>query len=217
MNILLVHGLGRTIFSMKGLGHYLERQGHTVHYFGYAAFAQSYEQIVVRLRHQLQSMVSHSPTPYAIVAHSLGGLLSRSALADEAIAPPQPLIMLGTPNQSPRAARWAWMLPPFQWFARDCGHKLVTPSFCEQLPAPHFSYHIIAGTGGWTGMGSPFGTDVNDGLVALNETLISSSDRPSQFPVFHTFMMNDAAVQATIQQQLGGIERPLNTEKSTFE
>ncbi|MEM9220436.1 MAG: alpha/beta fold hydrolase [Cyanobacteria bacterium P01_F01_bin.150] len=214
MNVLLVHGLGRTISSMKSLGKHLKRQGHTVEYFGYVAFAESYDQIVIRLQAHVQSMIDNSidqtSAQYAIVAHSLGGLLSRSALVDRAIAPPNTLIMLGTPNQSPRAARWAWRLPPFQWFARDCGYKLATPSFYKQLPPPHYPYQIIAGTGGWTGFGSPFGTDINDGLVALNEARIKQNDGvcvqdnplPVTFPVFHTFMMNDAAVQVAIARFL---------------
>lgn len=231
MDILLVHGLGRTVYSMKSLGRYLERQGHQVHYFGYAAFAESYERIVMRLRTRLHKISGDSLRPYAIVAHSLGGILSRSALATKAeaatsvanvppkILAPKVLVMLGPPNQSPRAARWAWRVPPFQWFARDCGHKLATPAFYAQLPLPHYPYRIIAGTFGWTGFGSPFGMAINDGLVALEETVIKQDDRdstasnfrldrsglgdagtgqPMTFPVFHSFMMNDGAVQAAV-------------------
>ena len=202
MNILLVHGLGRTPYSMKALGRFLEHQDHTPHYFGYAAFAEPYEQIVIRLQQRIQVIISQSSQPYAIVAHSLGGLLSRSALADRAIAAPHALIMLGTPNQSPQAARWAWQLWPFQWFAQTCGQNLATPSFFEILPFPHFPYRIIAGTGGWRGAVSPFKGELNDGLVTLPETLIKPHDKPVTLPVFHTFMMNDGATQETVARFL---------------
>lgn len=201
MNILLVHGLGRTPYSLASLGKYLQHQGHYPYYFGYAAFAQSYDHIVMRLRQRLTTKPFQT-APYAIVAHSLGGLLSRSALGDRSLPIPTHFIMLGTPNQSPLAARWAWRLPPFQWFAQDCGHKLASPSFYTEVPSPHFDYHIIAGTGGWTGTMSPFGEDANDGLVTLKETCINPSDRPFTFPVFHTFMMNNPSVQQTIAKIL---------------
>ena len=38
MDILLVHGLGRTPYSMKALGKFLQQYDHTPHYFGYAAY-----------------------------------------------------------------------------------------------------------------------------------------------------------------------------------
>jgi hypothetical protein len=56
---------------------------------------------------------------------------------------------------------------------------------------------IIAGTRGAPG-GSAFGAEPNDSVVAVGETLISSSDLPFTFPVRHTFMMNDAGVRALI-------------------
>lgn len=202
MNILLVHGLGRTPYSMKGLGYFLEQRGHGVHYFGYAAFAESYSRITERLRSRIQVLATASDQPYVLVCHSLGGVLARSALA-LAVAPesfsfPAVLIMLGTPNQSPRAARWAWHLWPFQWFAQDCGKQLAEPAFFETLAAPACPYQIIAGTSGWTGTGSPFGNHTNDGLVALDETRIHPEDTPLELPVFHTFMMNAPEVQQAI-------------------
>ena len=200
MDILLVHGLGRTPYSMQSLGTFLKQWGHRPHYFGYAAFAESYDHIVMRLQQRLRQAITQPSLSYnyAIVAHSLGGLLSRSALMDQTIAPPQSLIMLGTPNQSPQAARWAWKLWPFQWFSGQCGANLSNADFFPTLPHPHFPYHIIAGTGGWSGWGSPFGSTVNDGLVTIHETRISDRDSILEFPVFHTFMMNDPAIQQVV-------------------
>ncbi|NET08808.1 MAG: alpha/beta hydrolase [Symploca sp. SIO2B6] len=271
MDILLIHGLGRTPLSMRFLGRYLEQQGHRTQYFGYAAFAESYDQIVARLCDRLATMTTSNPqdykntlgadgagmnassrseqTPfvYGIVAHSLGGLLARSALASDApvvnveqnqnpnqnhdyrqyqqdetthpptipLVPPALLIMLGTPNQAPRVARLAWNLWPFQWFAGQCGANLANLHFFKTLPQPHFPYQIIAGTGGWNDLGSPFGSEPNDGLVALMETLISDRDSVLQFPVFHTFMMNNRAVQEAIAQSFASvITDPLSDKES---
>jgi hypothetical protein len=49
MRLLLIHGLGRTPLSLALLGRRLSRQGHNVRYFGYAAFQESFDQIVGRL------------------------------------------------------------------------------------------------------------------------------------------------------------------------
>ena len=58
----------------------------------------------------------------------------------------------------------------------------------------------MAGTGGPRGFWSPFGEELNDGIVALSETRLSHRDRIVQLPVMHTFMMNDSRVQKTVRQ-----------------
>ena len=50
------------------------------------AFAESFDRIVERLRVRLQELSSQGN--YGIVAHSLGGLLTRAALALDSIKKP---------------------------------------------------------------------------------------------------------------------------------
>ncbi len=78
MKILLIHGLSRTPLSLLGLEWYLQQTGATTEQFGYIAFAETFERIVERLRVRLQALASKGS--YGIVAHSLGGLLTRAAL-----------------------------------------------------------------------------------------------------------------------------------------
>ena len=44
--------------------------------------------------------------------------------------------------------------------------------------------------------------EVNDGLVALNETRLSDSDQLLEFPGIHGFMINQPTVQAAVVQVL---------------
>ncbi len=98
--------------------------------------------------------------------------------------------MLGTPHQPPRLAPIAWKLPPFRWWTSQCGFNLTNPAFFKSLPTLTSPYTIIAGTTGPTGVWSPFGNELNDGIVAVSETLLSDFDNIIQLPVWHTFMMN---------------------------
>lgn len=200
MNVLLIHGLGRTPLSLSNLERRLQQVGHRPDHFGYAAFAESYDRIVERLQVRLQALAAQGP--YSVVAHSLGGLLTRSALGLSTVAAPAHIVMLGTPNQPPRLAAHAWRLPPFQWFSGQCGFNLTCSDFYAQIPALQAPYTIIAGTSGPRGILSPFGTEINDGIVALSETRISSQDRIVELGVWHTFMMNDRTVQETVLQCL---------------
>lgn len=200
MNILLIHGLGRTPLSLLSLERYLRQTGHTVEQFGYVAFAETFDRIVGRLRVRLQAMASQGS--YGIVAHSLGGLLTRAALGLSSLKWPKHIVMLGTPNQSPRLATHAWRLLPFRWFTGECGLNLTSQTFYTSLPKLSSPYTIIAGTAGPRGQWSPFGEEINDGIVAVSETRLSLQDRLIQLPVEHTFMMNDPSVQKSVVRAL---------------
>ena len=201
MKILLIHGLSRTPLSLFGLELHLQQAGWTTEQFSYIAFAETFDRIVERLRVRLQALASQGS--YGIVAHSLGGLLTRAALGLGSLEWPQHIVMLGTPNQPPRLAPHAWRLPPFRWWTGQCGLNLANPDLFASLPKIESNYTIVAGTGGLRGSWSPFGNELNDGIVALNETRLSDRDQIVQLPVMHTFMMNDSRVQKTVKQALG--------------
>ena len=201
MKILLIHGLSRTPLSLSSLESYSQLRGATTEQFSYFAFAETFDSIVDRLCIRCQAIAQQGP--YGIVAHSLGGLLIRAALDRGFIALPQHIVMLGTPNQPPRLAPLAWRLPPFRWWTRHCGFNLTNPAFFDTLPRLKSPYTIIAGTIGPTGVWSPFGDELNDGIVAVTETLLSDLDHLIQLPVWHTFMMNDITVKKTVAKALG--------------
>jgi hypothetical protein len=200
MKILLIHGLSRTPLSLVGLEWYLQQTGWATEQFSYMAVSETFDRIVERLQMRLQALASQGS--YGIVAHSLGGLLVRAAVGLSSIELPKHIVMLGTPNQPPRLAPHAWQLPPFRWWTGQCGLNLTNPDFFASLPLIESTYTIVAGTGGPRGFWSPFGDELNDGIVALSETRLSPCDRIVQLPVIHTFMMNDPCVQKTVVQAL---------------
>jgi hypothetical protein len=110
--------------------------------------------------------------------------------------------MLATPNQSPRLARRLQRFRPYRLACGESGQLLARQDFFSQLPVPRVPYTIIAGSGGPCGARSPFGNDLNDWLVAVEETKITPTDRPTVVPVGHTFMMNDRQVHAAIGRAL---------------
>lgn len=194
LKILLVHGLGRTIWSMSGLAAALQAEGHATESFGYVAFLQSFDEIVQSLRDRLKTLSLSGS--YGIVTHSLGGVLTRAALAQTEdqtdFPPPAHVVMLAPPNQSPRLGRFANYLFPYQWFSRECGANLASSEFYECLAPLDCPYTIIAGTAGPVGAFSPFGLKANDAIIGIEETKMRECDRPLQVPAFHSFIMNYA-------------------------
>ena len=193
MNILLIHGLGRTPASLWSMAQALKRAGHTTEFFGYMTALQSFDEIADKLRDRIRQL---SPLgDYGIVSHSLGGVLTRAALASTDFPLPAHVVMLAPPNQSPLAARLANRLFPFRWFARQSGHNMADYGFYTQLPVLSCPYTLIAGISGPTGPLSPFGQEPNDLIVSLAETRMKSDDDVCQVPALHTFIMNNARVQ----------------------
>src|SRR5262245_44302098 len=96
MHVILIHGQGRSPLAMIRLGRRLARQGHQVHYFGYAVFAERFDKIVQRYIKTIRTETKGQP--YAIVGHSLGGIITRAALPQLADHPPEHLVMLAPPN-----------------------------------------------------------------------------------------------------------------------
>ncbi|MGP1383089.1 MAG: esterase/lipase family protein [Thainema sp.] len=193
MQVLLIHGLARTSLSLLNLEARLRQAGYQTQHFSYFAFLDSFDAIATRLQQRLHAIAAQGP--YSIVAHSLGGILSRAALGSSGVPQPEHVVMLGPPNQLPRLAPMAWYLPPFRWYTGQCGFNLSCPEFYKALPGLQSPYTIVAGTNGPRGLLSPFGDEVNDGIVALSETRLSPHDRIVHLPVWHTFMMNHSAVQ----------------------
>jgi hypothetical protein len=205
VQVLLIHGMGRTPLSMYRLGRELRLAGHTVRLLGYLAAMEPFARIVSRVRQAC--VTAGTDGPYAVVGHSLGGLLARVALGESSKLSrvPAHLIMLGTPNQPPRQARRYGRLLPYRWINGECGQLLMQPEFFALLPPLAIPYTIIAGTRGGPDR-RPFGEEPNDGLVAVSETIVSGSDRPVTVPARHTFMMNDRRVRALILRILGSLQ-----------
>jgi hypothetical protein len=202
--VLLVHGLWRTPLSFLSLVHRLRAWGHRPEQFGYAAVAQRYDAIVERLVRRLEWLATGG-APYAVIGHSLGGVLLRSAIPRMAGPPPEHLMMLGTPNQPPRLARRLGVHWVYRRLMGECGVILTSEDFYAALPPPVIPYTALAGTSGPRGRWSPFGDEPNDGIVAVSETRIRDDDPVVLLPVTHTFMMNNPDVQAVIGRTLTAV------------
>jgi len=79
----------------------------------------------------------------------------------------------------------------------EFGQRLADEYFMESLPLTRVPTKIYAGTGGPRGRYSPFGEELNDGVLTVGETLLPGV--PVQtVPVIHTFVMNSKVVAQDI-------------------
>lgn len=190
MKAILVHGMGRTRASQLLLAVRLQRAGLGTHTFGYAARA-SFRSTVSRLVSRVQYVASGHP--YVLVGHSLGCVLIRAALPALAPHPPSACFLLAPPSRACRAARHFSRQRVFRLLTGEVGQLLASEEFMSSLPVPDVPTRIYAGTAGPRGGLSPFGDELNDGILAVWETELPGIPA---VPVraLHTFIMNARVV-----------------------
>jgi pimeloyl-ACP methyl ester carboxylesterase len=200
--VLLIHGLARTPLSLLGLARDLRRAGHRTELVAYSGALESYAGIVARVRRRLE-LAALGGEPYAVVGHSLGGVIVRAALdgwpADRLL--PAHLIMLGTPNHVPRLARRFRRWWPYRLVNGECGQLLADAAFFARLPLPPVPTTVIAGTKNWPRL-SWFDGRPNDGVVAVDEARLGPPASLVELRASHTFMMNNRQLRATVRDLL---------------
>ena len=186
MDVFLLHGLARTALSMGLLASRLGRAGHTCHLFGYQVLTRDLaairERFVARVREDLGE-----GTPYALVGHSLGGVIARMA-EPELPAGLERLVLLGSPTRTPVLAERMAGNPVFRLLTGDAGQRLADNAFFERLPEPSVPTLVVAGTRGPASPWLPFSGDPNDGIVRLSETHLAGA-REVAVAGIHTFLM----------------------------
>jgi len=115
--------------------------------------------------------------------------------------------MLAPPNQGSQLAAGLIGNPVFRWYYGPAGAELADGSRWPSPPAP---FAVIAGTRSlalsnvtsWTlGRRFPAGTR-NDGTVAVDETRLYGMAAFAEVDATHTWIMNDARVEALIVSYL---------------
>lgn len=181
---LIVHGMADSPLMMLPLAGAVRRAGVRTNFFQYFVGWESLTTIVGRLKRTLLER-----RPEYLIAHSLGGILTRLALAE---LPPwgvRHLLMLGTPNRPPRLARMFGRFRPYRWVFGTCGRFLADPDGYARLPAIPVPFTVVAGTFGPVGRFSPFGHDPNDGVVSVCETKADDDHEPIRVAAWHTLLM----------------------------
>ncbi len=200
MNILLLHGQGRTTNAMRLLGFRLGRLGHAVGYFRYYTRTEKFVDIVQRLVTTVKRLPSDQP--YALIGHSMGGLLARASLPTLEDHLPCHLILLASPNQPPRMAPIAKRNPLYRYLTTDCGQRVLSADFYQELPVPTIPTTIIAGSGGPRVSWLPYGDEPNDGVMSVQDTYLGSGVEVIDVPSIHTFIMNSRQTLQHIQRVL---------------
>ena len=194
MHAILIHGMGRTPLAMSILAARLRAAHIRPHLFGYSVTFERWDACMQRLEQFITKRIKTDE--YIMIGHSLGSVLTRAALPG-LLHQPAACFFLGSPTRVCKAADNFAHYRLAKLLMGDIGQRLADNQFMESLPVPGVPAKIYAGTGGPRGRYSPFGEELNDGVLTVKETLLPSV--PVQtVPALHTFIMNSEVVSQDI-------------------
>ena len=186
--------MGRTPAAMSILAARLKASNIRPHLFGYSVTFEKWGQCIQRYKNFIEKRIRTND--YIIVGHSLGTVLTRAVLP-KLTHQPSACFFLAPPTQVCKAARSFYRYLPLQLFMSEIGRVLTDEQFMKALPLPNIPTKIYAGIAGPRGRYSPFGDELNDGLLTVQETFLPNVPMQT-VQVLHTFIMNSKAVTQDI-------------------
>jgi pimeloyl-ACP methyl ester carboxylesterase len=204
MQVLFVHGMGRSPLSGWPLLLRLRRAGLRTHTFGHLVSHENCATIVGRLVQRLTQLGGSGD--YVLIGHSLGGVLLRQALGSlpHAARRPKHLFLLGSPVQMSSIAARMGSNPLYRLLTGDCGRLLGSQQRMAAVGEPAVPVTAVVGVKSWSLFAGLLPAESNDGVVTLAEASAPWLTDVVQVPVTHTFLPTDARVTDVILARLRG-------------
>jgi triacylglycerol esterase/lipase EstA (alpha/beta hydrolase family) len=184
--VVVLHGMGRTSYSMAPMKEALEEAGFDVLNLGYSSYCCSIAELGAIIREQIATgRGAHVRVHF--VGHSLGGIIARWILTQP--TPPPGVgrvVMLAPPNQGSKSADFyspvaGWLLEPMDELRTD-----ASSTVCRLPEIRGFEVGVIAA--------------LDDGKVQVTETHVAGEHAHVVVEGNHTFIMRrDDVHRLTIQ------------------
>ncbi len=204
--VILLHGLARTALSMQRMERALEGNGYYVANVDYPSRDHKIEVLApLAIEDGLDQCGKNSGTSTVhFVTHSLGGILVRVYLADNAIANLGRVVMLAPPNQGSKAVDEMERIPGFDWLNGPAGYQLGKgpESVPLRLGAPDFDFAVIAGDRTIDPITSALLDDPDDGKVSVSDTRLEGMRDFVVVPVSHALIMQNREVIRLVMNYL---------------
>ena len=195
--IVLLHGMGRTRFSMSHLESALTDKGYHVINYGYPSTSAPIEELA---REHVPQAINLCPgpaqRPINFVTHSLGGILVRFYLQEHQLPAGSRMVMLSPPNKGTELADRFKDMALYRWITGPPGQQLGTSerSLPNKLKPVDMDIGIITGRKTYEPWFSNLLPGEDDGKVSVESAKL---DEMADFLVVdsgHTFIMNDPEV-----------------------
>ena len=189
--IVLLHGLGRTRWSLWPVAREASRRGRTVHNLGYPSRRAPIEELAEDVGHRVSRLAGDGLVD--VVTHSMGGIVLRAAVASGVVPPDaiRRVVMLAPPNHGSELADRLKDYRIYRLALGPAGQQIGTGehSVPLRLPAPPFEVGIIAGRRATNPFFARLLGDESDGKVTVASAQLDGMRELVVVDRSHTFIM----------------------------
>jgi triacylglycerol lipase len=189
-SLVLLHGLGRTRWSLWPVAREAARRGYQVHNLGYPSRRAPIEHLAEDVGHRIVEVAGSGTVD--VVSHSMGGIVLRAAVAS-GILPAEAVrraVMLAPPNHGSEIADRLRDYRAYRLATGPAGQQIGTSddSVPRRLPPPPFEVGIVAGRRGNSLFTRVLGGE-SDGKVTVTSTQLDGMRDLVVVDRAHTFIM----------------------------
>jgi pimeloyl-ACP methyl ester carboxylesterase len=199
--VVLLHGLVRTSASFNRMGDYLSEAGYQVENWSYPSRTQTIEQLSYdSVPVAAERCESRGGQRINFVTHSMGGILVRYYLAQEAIPNLGRVVMISPPNQGSELVDFWSGTPGYSALNGPAGFQLGTDenSIPLQLGVANFEVGVIAGNNTTNPLFSLLIPGEDDGKVSVEATKLGGMSDFIVVPEAHSLIMRDPEVMRQV-------------------
>ena len=146
--VILLHGMGRSYWSMKKVDRFLRDCRYTTFNSPYPSTRESIPELARRYVHPaVQKARKKGFERIHCVTHSLGGIVIRQYLQNQQLPDGSRVVMLAPPNQGSELTDWMKDMALYKWTTGPAGQQLGTDpeSLPSRLKPVNLPVGIIAG------------------------------------------------------------------------
>ena len=198
--VVLLHGMGRTAFSMNSMESFLTERGFQVINQSYPSTSQSIEEISRNIVPKFISKCNKDVSKIHLVTHSLGGIISRHYLQSNDLPVGSRIVMLSPPNKGSEIADRFQDSSWYRWLTGPPGQQLTTDgsSLPNKLAAINYEVGVITGKNTLEPWFSRLIPGEDDGKVSVESAKLAEMKDFLIVNHTHTFIMNSRDVMRQV-------------------
>lgn len=202
--VVLLHGIGRTRFSMRKMERRIKKAGYRVVNIDYPSLNYSIEALATKVNASIMTSIDVNAETLHIVTHSLGGLVARAWIAQYHPAHLGKVVMLSPPSQGSEVADFLRRFAIYRWIFGPAGQQLTTttvPKLQQNFGPVDFPLGIIAGDRTIDPISSIlFLPKHSDGKVTVERTKLAGMRDHITLHTSHAFIMrNNQVIDAVLE------------------
>ena len=189
--VLLLHGMLRSSKCMSTVATAAREAGYEPFQFNYPSTQVSIPDAAEYLDKSIQSL--EGIEEIYIIAHSMGGLVTRAYFAEHQDPRIKRVVFMGTPNQGAELADLLYRNLLLRVASGPGGRQLVTDpdGLIPSLPTPPCEFAVIAGARGNSAGWNPLIPGDDDGTVTVDSTRLVGAADFSTVATTHTFLLSN--------------------------